>query len=112
MILRLNRLVFTGTHLGDVWVSLVPEGAAAGLLAAGLLATGSYLVTAFNTTGRVWISNQRPGLTGEGMETAADTLEAFLLDGIGLPGADGALTVELKRDELDRLIDDYYQREF
>jgi len=107
MILKLNRLMFTSTHLGHVWVSLVPEGAAA-----GLLATGSYLISAFDTTGRVWISNQQPGLTGEGMETAADKLEAFLLDGIQLPGAEGELTVEVPRGLFDRLIDAYYQREF
>lgn len=107
MILKLNNLLFTATHLNTVWVSLVAEGTSN-----GLFATGSFLITAFDATGRVWISSQHGDRLGEGMETQAEKLAGFLLDSIRLPAADGALTAEFNRDELDRLLGEYFDREF
>lgn len=108
MILKLRSLLLTSTHLNTDWISLVPGDE----VASGMYATGHYLVTAFDATGRIWISNQHPACTGEGMETQVEKLESFLLDRIVLPAADGAMTVELPRGELDRIVGEFYDREF
>lgn len=108
MILKLRSLLLTSTHLNTDWVSLVPGDE----VASGMYATGHFLITAFDATGRVWISNHHPACLGEGMETQAEKLEAFLLDRIGLPAADGALTCESPRGELDRIVGEFYDREF
>lgn len=52
MILKLKTLLLTSTSTGSVWAALVGS---ADDSSGGLFITGGYVISAFNTTGRVWI---------------------------------------------------------
>lgn len=103
MILKLNDILITNTHTGNVWVSLV---SAADNTSGGLFYTGGFLISAFDTTGRVWISNQSPDGFGEGMETSAAKLADFLSDRL----FDTAnKTVELLQVAFNAVMADFYR---
>lgn len=109
MILKLRSLLFTSASMDTDWVSLVLDDGVCG----GVYATGRFLLLVPDApAGAVWISNQHPECQGEGMQTTAEKLERFLLEEIQLPAADGALTAELPRGDLDRLVGEFYAREF
>lgn len=111
MILKLNKLLLTSTHLGGVLVSYLDR--IRDSEPGGVFATGHFLVSAGALPcAEVWISNQQDGRRGEGMGTTAAKLEAFLLDRLHLEPTDGAGVAELRRDELDSLIADFFVREF
>ena len=105
MILKLTDIVITSTHTGNVWATLVPD---ADTLSGGLFCTGGYLISAFDTTGRVWISNQSPDGYGEGMETTAVKLADFMRARLF---ADSKV-LDLPREQFNALIADYYRQEF
>lgn len=106
MILKLNKLLLTSTHTGNVWLALIDAADAA---PGGWYTSGGYLVTAFAPAGRVWISNQYPEACGEGMQTTAEKLEAFLIDRL-MP--DGGNHAEVERQALNAALADYYRKEF
>lgn len=109
MILKLRSLLITSASMDTDWVSLVVDDGVCG----GVFATGRFLLLVPDApAGAVWISNQDPEIRGEGMQTTAEKLERFLLGEIQLPAADGALTVALLRGDLDRLVGEFYAREF
>lgn len=107
MILKLKTLLITSTSMGNVWAALVGS---ADESSGGLFTTGGYVISAFDTTGRVWISNQNPEAYGEGMETTDTKLADFLV--VRLFTDDVADQVEVARDRLNNMVADFYRQEF
>lgn len=107
MILKLKTLLITSTSMGSVWAALVGS---ADESSGGMFTTGGYVISAFDTTGRVWISNQNPEAYGEGMETTDTKLADFLV--ARLFADDIADQVEVARDKLNNMVADFYRQEF
>lgn len=107
MILKLKTLLITSTDMGSVWAALVGS---ADDSSGGLFTTGGYVISAFDTTGRVWISNQNPEAYGEGMETTDTKLADFLVDRLFTD--DAANQIEVTREGLNALVADFYRQEF
>jgi len=107
MILKLKTLLLTSTSTGNVWAALVGS---ADDSSGGLFTTGGYVISAFDTTGRLWISSQNPDAYGEGMETTDTKLADFLAD--RLFTTDVADQVEVARNDLNAMVADFYRQEF
>lgn len=106
MILKLNQLLLTSTHTGSVWAAYVAD---ADNSSGGMFYTGGFVITAFNTDGRVWIGNQNMDSLGEGMETNATRLQEFLCS--KLRAADSCVS-ELPRAEFNQMVADFYREQF
>lgn len=106
MILKLNKLLLTPTSLGNVWVALAD---AVDCASGGCFIATGYFISAFDTTGRVWISNQSPECCGEGMETTADVLADYLIDQLF---CDGVQHRELTPAEFGAIIGKFYRQGF
>ena len=110
MLLKLDKLMLTSTHLGWVWVSYLQEMPET--VASGVFATGEYVVSAGNMgCCEVWISCCGADHTGEGMGTTAAKLEGWLLGCLQLRerGEDKA---ELMMDQLNTMVADFVRQEF
>lgn len=103
MILHLNCLLLTKTITGRPCLSVLPDTAP---YPTGTYYTGNYLITAFDATGRVWISDLR---SGEGLAVVAEDLEQFLFDELDL--VDAGMT-EVPRKKLDDLLGNYFGMRF
>ena len=107
MILKLNQLLLTSTHTGSVWAAYVAD---ADNSSGGMFYTGGFVITAFNTDGRVWIGNQNMDSLGEGMETNATRLQEFLCG--QLFAATDAHIAEVTRTAFNQMVADFYRENF
>lgn len=103
MILQLKSLLLTKTGTGSPFISVLPDDAPC---PNGTYYTGNYLITAFSSTCRLWISDLR---SGEGMAVVAEDLECFLFDELDI---EDHQTVEVSRKKLDDLLGTYFGMRF
>lgn len=103
MILQLKCLLLTKTSAGSPSISVLADMAPC---PNGKYNTGNYRITAFDTTGRLWISDLR---SGEAVDVVAEDLEQFLFDELDLVDAGRK---EVPRKKLDDLLGEYFGMRF